>query len=241
MEADLKQLIVDTGAETRRHFDVVAEGLRQEDAETRRQLGEIAASLRHENAETRQQLVEIATSLRQENAETRQQLGEIATSLWQEIDATRQQITDLGTSLRQENSDTRQQLDEVATGLRQEFQALAADLRLQFDIATERFQHEVELFAEGITNTNDRIDLLSEEMRDHFAETRAEMRLITEGVAQLHTRVVRLETKVNRQGDEMARRDDMVRGFNETKAMIGVLQAEHQGVTARLDQLEARP
>lgn len=222
MDEDLKRLIVDTGAETRRHFDVVAEGLRQENAETRRQLGEFATSLYQENAETRKQLGEIATSLRQENAETRQQLVEIATSL------------------RQENAETRQQLDEVAAGLRQEFQTLATDLRLQFDIATERFQHEVELFAEGITNTNDRVDLLGEEMRDRFAEVHAEMRLITEGVAQLHTRVVRLENKVNRQGDEMARRDDMVRGFNETKALIAALQVDHQGVTARLDQLEAR-
>jgi hypothetical protein len=68
-----------------------------------------------------------------------------------------------------------------------------ADLRLQFDIVTERFQHEVELFTEGITNTNDRIDLLSEEMRDRFAQTHGELRLITEGVAQLNARVVRLE------------------------------------------------
>lgn len=178
MEDDLKQLIIDTGAETRRHFDSVAEGLRQE-------LGGLATELRQENVETRRQLAEVATSLREENAETRQRIDVVAAEL------------------RQENAETRHQLAKVATELRQEMQVTTSDLRRHFDVTAEDIRHQVQLVAEGVENVvTETVARLTSDLRNEFAESKAFMSFsysdLDRRLRSLEGRVERLESSSDR-------------------------------------------
>lgn len=177
MDEELKRLIVDTGAETRRHFDVVAEGLRQE-------LGATTAELRQENAETRQHIDVVAEGLRQ----------------------------DLGAA---------------TTEMRQHLNVVTAETRRHFDVVAEGMRQDVKGVAEGCLTVSERVDRLTDEMNDRFSETNGELKLVTEAVGRLDTRVVKLEAKVDRVETTVER-------------VISILQADHTGVIARLDKLEAR-
>jgi predicted nucleic acid-binding Zn-ribbon protein len=151
--------------------------LREENAETRQQLGVLAVELRQE--------MRVSTSeLRQENAETRRHLDVVATSL------------------REENAETRQQLGVVAAELRQEMRVSTSDLRRHFDVTAEDFRHQVQQVAEGVDTVNERVDRLSRDMKNEFAESRAMVQIsyseLTRRLSSLEDRVERLESSSGR-------------------------------------------
>jgi ubiquinone biosynthesis protein UbiJ len=100
--------------------------------------------------------------------------------------------------LRQENVETRRHFDEAVAELRQE----NVETRRHFDVTTEDFRHQVQQVAEGVDIVNERVDRLSRDMKNEFAESRAMVQIsyseLTRRLSSLEDRVERLESSSSR-------------------------------------------
>lgn len=119
-----------------------------------------------------EELKRILTEMREENAaahlETRQYVDASLAEMRRENVAahaeTRQYVDASLTETRRENMaahiETRQYVDTSLTEMRRENAEAHAETRRQLGVVAESLEHKIELVAEGVTATNERLDRL---------------------------------------------------------------------------------
>jgi len=156
--------------ETRRHFDVVAEGMRGE-----LQLVSEHLSSRLESVSSRTDRLEPAVE------ETRRHFDVVAEGMRAHV----QLVAD----------ETRRHFDAVADGMRAHVQLVADETRRHFDVVAEGMRSDVRLVAEGVSSLAERVDRVEENLREEIRQTRTDLTaLITVSYGDLDRRVRRLES-----------------------------------------------
>jgi len=79
-------------------------------------------------------------------------------------------------------------LDQMAT--KDEGRAQQAETRRHFDVVAEGLRSQIQLFAEGVSAVDQRLDRFQRKVEEEFAETRAAIRF---SYAQLERRILDLE------------------------------------------------
>jgi len=156
--------------ETRRHFDVVTEGMRGE-----LQLVSEHLSSRLESVSSRTDRLEPAVE------ETRRHFDVVAEGMRAHV----QLVAD----------ETRRHFDAVADGMRAHVQLVADETRRHFDVVAEGMRSDVRLVAEGVSSLAERVDRVEENLREEIRQTRTDLTaLITVSYGDLDRRVRRLES-----------------------------------------------
>ena len=156
--------------ETRRHFAVVAEGMRGE-----LQLVSEHLSSRLESVSSRTDRLEPAVE------ETRRHFDVVAEGMRAHV----QLVAD----------ETRRHFDAVADGMRAHVQLVADETRRHFDVVAEGMRSDVRLVAEGVSSLAERVDRVEENLREEIRQTRTDLTaLITVSYGDLDRRVRRLES-----------------------------------------------
>ena len=156
--------------ETRRHFDVVAEGMRGE-----LQLVSEHLSSRLESVSSRTDRLEPAVE------ETRRHFDVVTEGMRAHV----QLVAD----------ETRRHFDAVADGMRAHVQLVADETRRHFDVVAEGMRSDVRLVAEGVSSLAERVDRVEENLREEIRQTRTDLTaLITVSYGDLDRRVRRLES-----------------------------------------------
>jgi hypothetical protein len=156
--------------ETRRHFDVVAEGMRGE-----LQLVSEHLSSRLESVSSRTDRIEPAVE------ETRRHFDVVTEGMRAHV----QLVAD----------ETRRHFDVVADGMRAHVQLVADETRRHFDVVAEGMRSDVRLVAEGVSSLAERVDRVEENLREEIRQTRTDLTaLITISYGDLDRRVRRLES-----------------------------------------------
>jgi len=156
--------------ETRRHFDVVAEGMRGE-----LQLVSEHLSSRLESVSSRTDRIEPAVE------ETRRHFDVVTEGMRAHV----QLVAD----------ETRRHFDAVAEGMRSDVRLVADETRRHFDVVAEGMRSDVRLVAEGVSSLAERVDRVEENLRGEILQTRTDLTaLITISYGDLDRRVRRLES-----------------------------------------------
>ncbi len=155
--------------ETRRHFDVGAEGMRGE-----LQLVSEHLSSRLESVSSRTDRLEPAVE------ETRRHFDVIAEGMRTHV----QLVAD----------ETRRHFDVIAEGMRTHVQLVADETRRHFDVVAEGMRADVRLVAEGVSSLAERVDRLEQNLREEIRETRRDVTaLLTASYTDLDRRMRHLE------------------------------------------------
>jgi uncharacterized coiled-coil DUF342 family protein len=155
----------ETAQDIKRHFDVVADGLRTGFAELRTEVGDLRTELRTEVGELRTEVGDLRTELRTE-------------------------VGDLRTELRTEVGGLRAELRAEVGGLRNEI----ADVKRHADVIAEGLRSDIRTVAEGVAGLDEKFTLEFESVREEFREQIGEVKsLLRVSYGDLDRRVQSLE------------------------------------------------
>ncbi|HEV8610205.1 MAG TPA: hypothetical protein VGS98_09080 [Thermoanaerobaculia bacterium] len=155
----------ETAQDIKRHFDVVADGLRTGFAELRTEVGDLRTELRTEVGELRTEVGDLRTELRTE-------------------------VGGLRAELRAEVGGLRAELRTEVGGLRNEI----ADVKRHADVIAEGLRSDIRTVAEGVAGLDEKFTLEFESVREEFREQIGEVKsLLRVSYGDLDRRVQSLE------------------------------------------------